>query len=441
MSDQSAATDGALSDVRVVEFAQALAIPYCGKLLGDMGADVVKVEPPRGDTYRLQSRSPVKHEGKDFAIANRGKRSICLDFSKPGAAAVIEALARWADVVLVSMKGSDLPRYGLDYDTIRSYNDEIVFLHNSPYGSEGELAEMGGYDVVAMGLSGMSSLLADADTTGDAPVMVRPALADMVTGMLSCLAVVTAIRHRDRTGEGQRVETSLFHTSLGLLSNMFYRYEAYDREPMAAFAEKLAHLRQAGAGFEQQKRAMREEFAVDPPGNIYFRHYRTSDGFLSVGCLTPVLNQKLRDVLGVEDPRRAEGFEAGTPTARAALDEFMAEAERIVATRTTADWLATLRAVGVPCANVNFPHEIFDDPQARANGYIEDLVHPVHGAYQTVSSPLKMDATPLRHHGPSPALGAHTDAVLREIGFDERTVESLRESAVVGRFDETKATR
>lgn len=436
MNDGSTPSPGALADIRVVEFAQALAIPYCGKLLGDMGADVVKVEPPRGDTYRLQSRSPVKHEGKDFAIANRGKRSICLDFSKPDAAAVIEALVRQADVVLVSMKGSDLPRYGLDYETISSYKPEIVFLQNSPYGSQGELAEMGGYDVVAMGLSGMSALLADADEAGDAPVMVRPALADMVTGMLSCLAVVTALRHRDRTGEGQRVETSLFHTSLGLLSNMFYRYDAYDRAPMEAFAEKLASIRGQGAGFDEQKRAMREEFAVDPPGNIYFRHYRTLDGFVSVGCLTPVLNQKLRDVLGLEDPRRTEGFDGSSAEGRAALDGFMADAERIFATRPTGHWLTTLRDVGVPCAIVNFPHEIFDDPQALANGYIEELEHPVHGTYQTVSSPLKMDATPLRHHGPSPGMGAHTDEVLSEIGFDETTVKALRDADVVGRYDE-----
>lgn len=436
MADTPSFAPGALDDIRVVEFAQALAIPYCGKLLGDMGADVVKVEPPRGDTYRLQSRTAVKHEGKEFAIANRGKRSICLDFSKPDAATVIAALVREADVVLVSMKGSDLPRYGLDYDTIRSYNDRIVFLQNSPYGSQGELAEMGGYDVVAMGLAGMSSLLADADAAGDAPVMVRPALADMVTGMLSCLAVVTAVRHRDRTGEGQRVETSLFHTALGLLSNMVYRYEAYDREPFAAFAEKLADMRDAGAGFDEQKRAMRDELAVDVPGNIYFRHYRTLDGFVSVGCLTPVLNQKLRDVLKLEDPRRVAGYEAGTPEARAEVDAFQAEAEAIFAQRTTDDWLTTLRAVGVPSAIVNFPHEIFEDPQALANGYIEDLEHPVHGSYQAVSSPLKMDATPLRHHGPSPAMGQHTDEVLAEVGLDETTVEALREAGVVGRFDE-----
>lgn len=436
MSDTSSPGPGALSDVRVVEFAQALAVPYCGKLLSDLGAAVVKVEPRRGDTYRLQHRTPIKHEGKDFAIANRGKRSLCLDFTKPQAATVIEALVRDADVVLVSMKGSDLPRYGLDYDTLRSYNEQVVYLQNSPYGSQGELAEMGGYDVVAMGLSGMSSLLADADDAGEAPVMVRPALADMVTGMLSCLAVVTALRHRDRTGQGQRVETSLFHTSLGLLSNMFYRYEAYDREPMEAFAAKLAGIRESGAGFEVQKRAMRDEFAVDPPGNIYFRHYRTLDGFISVGCLSPRLNQRLRDTIGLDDPRRAEGFDPAAPESRAMLDDFMAAAERIFGSRTTDDWLATLRAAGVPCAIMNFPHEVFDDPQARANGYIEDLEHPAHGAYQTVSSPLKMDATPLVAQGPSPALGAHTDEILTELGLDETTVRALRDADVVGRYDE-----
>ena len=129
MSEQPLAP-GALSDIRVVEFAQALAVPYCGKILGDLGATVTKVEPPRGDTYRLQGRTHVKHEGREFPITNRGKRSLCLDFTKPDAQTVIEALVCDADVVLVSMKGSDLPRFGLDYDTIRSYNEQVVYLQN-----------------------------------------------------------------------------------------------------------------------------------------------------------------------------------------------------------------------------------------------------------------------------------------------------------------------
>ena len=176
---------GALADLRVVEFAQALAVPYCGKILGDLGATVTKIEPPRGDTYRLQGRTHVPHEGREFPINNRGKRSVCLDFTKPEARTVIDALVRDADVVLVSMKGTDLPRFGLDYETLRAVNEQVVYLQNSPYGSEGPLATEGGYDVVAMGLAGMSALLAAPDDSGDAPLMVRPALADIVTGMLA----------------------------------------------------------------------------------------------------------------------------------------------------------------------------------------------------------------------------------------------------------------
>ena len=435
MSEQPLAP-GALSDIRVVEFAQALAVPYCGKILGDLGATVTKVEPPRGDTYRLQGRTHVKHEGREFPIANRGKRSLCLDFTKPDAQTVIEALVGDADVVLVSMKGSDLPRFGLDHDTIRSYNEQIVYLQNSPYGSEGPLAAEGGYDVVAMGLAGMSALLAAPDASGEAPLMVRPALADIVTGMLAALGVVTALRHRDRTGEGQRVETSLFHTALGLLSNMFFRFDDLDGDQMSTFAAHLGTLREQGAGFAEQQAAMKEEFAVDPPGNVYFRHYRTSDGFVSVGCLTPTLNQKLRDLLGLEDPRRVDGFDRHSPAGRAALDAFMAAAEAVFAERTTDEWLDTLRTAGIPAAWVNFPHEIFDDTQARANGYIEDLEHPALGTYSTVTTPFQLDRTPLRHHGPSPALGQHTDDVLAEIGLDAHTIAALRAADVVGRYDE-----
>ena len=427
---------GALEDLRVVEFAQALAIPYCGKLLSDLGADVIKVEPPRGDTYRLQNRTHVKHEGRDFAINNRGKRSLCLDFTRPGSREVIEALVRAADVVLVSLKGSDVPRYGLDHDTLRAINPRIVHLENSPYGSRGPLAADGGYDVVAMGLSGMSALLCRPDETGDTPRFVRPALADIVTGMLSALGVVTAIRHRDRSGVGQRVETSLLHTSLGLISNMFYRFDRFEREPMEAFAEILADLRAEGAGFAEQQRAMQTHFGGWPVGNVYFRHYRTRDGFLSVGCLSPRLNQRFREATGLVDPRGARDFDEASEAGQAALRLLATEAEALFAERSTEDWLATLREHGVPCARLNFPHEIFDDPQARANGYIEDLEHPALGPYQAVSSPLKLETTPLRGQGPPPALGAHTDEVLAEVGLAADVVKRLREERVVGRYDE-----
>ena len=407
MTEPEQNAEGALADLRVIEFAPALAVPYCGTLMADMGADVVKIEPPRGDTYRLQRRTKVKHEGQDFAICNRGKRSLCLDLTNPESAVVVEKLVAEADVVLVSFKFSDLARYGIDYERIRAINPHVIYLENTPYGPKGPLGQDGGYDVVAMGLSGLSAILA-GDERG-APRFVRPAFADIVTGMLSALAVVTAIRHRDRTGVGQRVQTSLFHTALGLLSNMVYRYEALDGAHMDAFEDRLRALRADDAGFGEQQQAYRDHFGGWPAGNVYFRHYRTRDGFLSVGCLSPRLNQRFRDATGLVDPRNAGLVDRGSPEEAAALAVLDQEAEALFATRDTDDWLAHLREHGVPSARMNFPHEIFEDPQARANGYVTTLEHKDHGPYQVVTAPLKMDATPVLPRGPSPGMGADTE--------------------------------
>ena len=434
MADASDSRPGALSDLRVVEFAQALAVPYCGNLMSDMGANVVKVEPPRGDTYRLQNRTPTKHEGRDFAICNRAKRSLCLDLTHAESACVVEKLVANADVALVSLKASDVPRYGLDYETLNAYSPDLVYLENTPYGPAGPLGQDGGYDVVAMGLSGLSAVVASEER--GAPRFVRPAFADVVTGMVSALGVVTAIRHRDRTGEGQRVQTSLFHTALGMISNMVHRFEDLDGAHMDAFEETLRNLRSEGAGFGEQQAAYRDHFGGWPEGNIYFRHYRTRDGFISVGCLSPRLNERFREATGLFDPRGSKEFDAGSAGGTRILELLTIEAEALFAGEDTEVWLDRLHDKGVPAARLNFPHEIFDDPQANANGYIAKLDHPVHGEIRLVTSPLKMDKTPVEPRGASPALGAHTDEVLAEVGFDTETVAQLRSSGIVGRYDE-----
>jgi formyl-CoA transferase len=430
MSDPEEALPGALEDVRVLEFAQALAVPSCGALLADMGADVVKIEPPRGDTYRLQNRTPVPGEGRDFPICNRGKRSLCLDLGRPESARVVERLVAGADVVLVSLKASDLARYGIDYERLCTLKPELIYLENTPYGRAGPLGEEGGYDVVAMGLSGLSAVAATPQ--GENPRFVRPAFADVGTGLVSALAVVAALRHRDRSGEGQRVHTSLFHTALGLAAGMVHRYEDLDGEHWDAFAGKLDELRREGAGFDAQQAAYYEHFNVSPVGNIYFRHYRTRDGFLSVGCLSPRLNARLREATGLVDPRRGGGLRPGSAEETRALECFRDEAEALFASKHTEDWLRLLRAAGVPAARLNFPNEIFDDPQALANGYVETLEHPRLGRYRTVTPPLRMEASPVRARGSSPELGADTDAVLAEAGFSAAEREALLKGGVAG---------
>ena len=430
MPDPHAELPGALADVRVLEFAQALAVPSCGALLADMGADVVKIEPPRGDTYRLQNRTKVPGEGRDFAICNRGKRSLCLDLGRPESTEVVDRLVAGADVVLVSLKSSDLERYRIDYERLGPLKPGLIYLENTPYGREGPLGQEGGYDVVAMGLSGLSAVV--ATPLGDTPRFVRPAFADTGTGLISALAVIAALRHRDRTGEGQRVHTSLLHTALGLAGNMVHRYEDLDGDHWDAFARKLEGLRASGAGFDAQQAAYYEHFNVSPVGNVYFRHYRTRDGFLSVGCLTPRLNERFREATGLVDPRRAGDLAARSQEEAKALEDFRDEAETLFAARDTEDWLARLHAAGVPAARLNFPNEIFDDPQARANGYVETLEHPRLGSYQTVTPPLRMEASPVRARGPSPALGADTDAVLAEVGFSTAERQALRSQGVAG---------
>jgi len=215
-----------------------------------------------------------------------------------------------------------------------------------------------------------------------------------------------------------------------------HRFEDLDGEHMDAFSEVLKELRAEGAGFSEQQAAYRDHFGGWPVGNIYFRHYRTLDGFLSVGCLSPRLNERFRDATGLIDPRGMADFSERSEEGRAALELLNAEAEALFATKTTETWLALLREHGVPSARLNFPHEIFDDPQAKANGYIATMDHPVHGKLSLVTSPLKMTKTPVAPRGSSPELGAHTDEVLLELGVDEESVAKWRESGLVGRYSD-----
>jgi len=423
-------TSGPLADVRVLEFAQVMAMPTCGMLLRDFGAEVIKVEPPRGDSFRLNQRTGVKSESKGFAVFNRGKRSLCLDLTQEAARAVVARLVARADVVLVSFKPSDLPRYGLDYETLRGANPRLVYLENTPYGPAGPYGQDGGYDVVVQGMSGIGSVT--AAPVNDAPRFVRPAYADMGTGILSALGVVAALRHRDATGIGQRVETSLLSTALLLGANVLHRFEDIDGDAHREFGEGVRELQAEGAGFGEQQALWYEKLQPGGAGNIYFRHYRTSDGFISVGCLSPGLNARFREATGIEDPRQDPDFDASAPDATARLVEMVRGAESLFASLPGATWIERLRAGGVPCGPFNFATEVYDDPQVRANGYGMTVEHPTLGRYETPAPAIRMAESPVEAKGPSPQLGADTDEILRDHGFAAEEIQTLRDQGIVG---------
>ncbi|MGE3073835.1 MAG: CaiB/BaiF CoA transferase family protein [Dehalococcoidia bacterium] len=422
---------GALDGVKVVELAQALAVPFAGILLADMGADVVKIEPPVGDGIRHTMEPILDGESKGFTLINRGKRSICLDVTRPEARPVLEELARWADVVMVSMKPSDLPRYGLTYEDFRAMNPKLVFLEHVPLGHKGPFGGEPGYDVIVQGMSGTAVLT--ARERNGVPINIRPAFNDMGTGAFSALGIVAALRHRDLTGEGQRVETSLLGTAMALGNQLLSWFGVTDPPVEENYRAAIAEARANGAGFEAQRGIWENHYTRGGFANIYFRHYRTADGFISIGCLSPQLNARFRAVTGVKDPRSEPDFELGTEEATQRLVQLVAETEALFASKSSKEWLELLRAGKVPCGPLNFPPDVFSDPQLLENDYVVEIEHPLFGPYRTFGPVVKMDGTPTRVTAPPPQLDEHTDEVLGQLGFDGAAIQALRTAGVAGR--------
>ncbi|MEM7276025.1 MAG: CoA transferase [Actinomycetota bacterium] len=405
-----------LAGIRVVELAQNAAIPHCGRLLAGLGADVVKVEPPGGDAMRgLAQLGPM--EAKAYALINPGKRSIALDLEGPGAREILDELFRWADIALVAFKGSDLDRYGIGWDHARDVNPRLIHLTHTPFGPNGPDADQGGYDVLVQGRSGVGFIM--NRSADGVPLPTRPAINDFGTGMMAAFAAMAALRHRDLTGEGQRVDASLLGTAMSLGTPILGLFPDIDREPLAEMDEDLAVARQAGVDFDVQ-REMYEGRVVPGQGafRLYFRHYATADGLLSIAGLSPGLFDKFHRLTGLPRPDRAD------PTAPE-FQRVVDAAEELFASRTTEAWLADLRAVGYPCGPYHLPHHAIDDPQVRANDFVVELDHPTFGPYTTTGMPVSFERAESRVRGPSPTFGADTASVLAELGYPPDRIAEL----------------
>jgi crotonobetainyl-CoA:carnitine CoA-transferase CaiB-like acyl-CoA transferase len=421
---------GALADVRVVEFAQVVAVPVTGMLLRALGADVVKVEPPSGDASRLIRPTPTKGQGRLFLVHNRGKRSIGLDLTHERAGEVIEPLVAAADVVTTGFKRTDLPRYGLSYDDLVAIKPDLVYLENTPYGPKGPMADMGGYDPVAMGLTG-AAFQAAADVRG-APRTMVPAFADFGSGFLGALGVVAALRHRDRTGQGQRVETSLVHTAMVYSSQSANWIDGLDDDRVAELSADLARAQAAGAGFAEQQERWWRSFRPDNAGNVYFRYYRCADGFISVGCLSPALNARFRAALDLTDPRHRESWDPASPTANDELAVWTAGVETRFAARSCQHWLDHLRSHNIPCGPVNTSEAALSDPQILANHYLSETDQPGVGHLRAYAPPLRMSASPVDPLAvPAPSLGGDSAEVLRDVGLGDDTIADLFHAGVL----------
>ncbi len=418
---------GPLEGIRVLDLTEIIAGPVAAMYLADMGADVIKVEPPWGEPWRQQALiAPM--EGRNYIALNRGKKSLPLDLTKPEAREIIYKLTPSMDVVVVNYR-PDVPyKLGVDYETLSAINPRIVYCENTAYGRRGPDSARPGYDIIIQGLSGL--LAGNRHIQDGLPQSVSAsALADHSTGLAMAWGVCAALYARERTGKGQKVEATLLATALALQSMRHTQIEKVDQEPRQQFLEDIAVLREAGRPYPEVF-ARYEAHRQRPPGNIYYRTFQTKDNVITVACLSDVLRKKMADALDLYDIRFEPGYDPFSERAIKFGDELNAKAEALFLTKTTSEWIAHLDRVGVPCGPVLFVEELVEHPQVQANEMVVELQHSKVGPVKMFGPILRMSETPLKAKSAAPAMGEHTDEVLRSLGYAAEDIARLRRDGV-----------
>ena len=291
---------GPLHGVKVVEFTEIIAGPFAGMLLSDMGAEVIKVEPPWGDPWR-GTQAFTSTESRPFIAYNRGKRSITLDLTTEAASDVLARLIPQMDVAIVNYRPDVATKLGVDYESLSALNPKLIYCENTAFGRQGPDSWRPGYDLILQAMSGI--MTAESKTVNGVPVhVVSSPMVDTSAGLCLAWCVCAALFHRERTGRGQKVETTLLGLALAMLGMRFVEVESLDRDHNAATLESLAALREAGVPYPELLEIYEADHPVTP-GNIYYRSYQTADGVISLGCLSDPLRKRLLDLLGLTDIR------------------------------------------------------------------------------------------------------------------------------------------
>ena len=390
----------ALDGIRVLDQTQVMAGPFCSMLLADMGADVIKIEPPGGEDTRRE-RELAPGVSASFLAVNRGKRGLVVDLKQPAGIELFKRLVSTADIVVENYRPGVARRLGVDYDTLAALNPRLIYCSISGFGQTGPYASRGGFDLVAQAMSGIMSA---TGSDGGAPAKVGVPITDLGAGLFAVVGILCALRARHRTGRGQRVETSLFEAGIALSQWEATQYWYTGEVPR-------------GLGTAHRL-------------NAPYQALRASDGHFTVGAANENLWPRFATLLGLPELIADSRFATVRDRVRNRT-ELEPVLEAVTSKETRAHWLAKCEAAGIPAGPIYTVPEALADPHALARGMVQELPHPTLGAVKALGNPVKMSATPPRLRTAAPALGADADAILHELGYADTDIAALREGRVI----------
>jgi formyl-CoA transferase len=390
----------ALEGLRVIDFTQVMAGPYCAMMLADLGADVIKIEPPSGDSSR-QMPGGAGAESPSFNAVNRGKRSIVVDLKVAEGRAIARRLVESADILVENYRPGVMASFGLDFATLSAVNPRLIYASISGYGQTGPDRQKGGFDLIAQGVSGIMSVTGEP---GNQPVKAGVPLTDLGAGLFALVGILAALEARRRTGRGQQIDTALVDAGVAL--SVWEATEYF-----------------SGRGVPG---ALGSAHRMNAP----YQAIRCADGYITIGGANQRLFGKLCRVLG--HPEWLDMPEFADNASRVGhRQELARRIESVMATASKAEWLARLEAEEIPCGPINDYAQVFAEPQVVMREMVVDVDHPALGHIRALGSPIKMSATPPDVRRRGPLLGEHTDAVLSETGFSSDEILQLRKSRIV----------
>ena len=405
---------GPLVGYRVLDLSRILAGPWLGQLLSDFGAEVWKIERPGtgddtrqwGPPFLKDDNSADTTESAYFLSANRGKHSICVDISTKEGSAIVRALAQKADIVIENYKVGDMARYGLDYETLRRLKPDIIYCSITGYGQTGPMKDVAGYDMALQAIGGLMSITADSDDKpGGGPQKVGVPIVDILTGMYSATGVISALLHRERTGEGQHIDMALLDVQVAVLANQNMNFLTTGTPP--------------------------KRYGNAHPNIVPYQAFKTDDGSFVLAVGNDQQFKKFCAAAGLEELTADSRFTTNADRLRN-RSQLIPLLDAHLVRETTHHWISLLEPIGVPCAPINQLDQVFAHPQVIHRELQISLPHSSGIAAPLVANPIKFSTTKIEYSKSPPRRGEDTEHVLKSVlNFDEAQIRRLKDSRIV----------